>query len=357
MRDQEFCVRPSLEPVCSFEQLAEQDIAFRPLHMRERDRFFRQIGRLLEERRKLAIAQELPPLEKAAMAYMPEHVLTQPLTIEQVAFIDEHESHRFAADAVHIQQSLATVPIEDSSEPLVHLPTIFRDRGDVTFDTGVFPEMAGKWSGKPQEFWLRRSVAERLLTANTLLGSVGVSLHFIEAFRPLEVQAAMFARRVTNTAAQHPEWTEEQILAESMSKTASRPRLASHLGGAAVDAWPRDNASGKLLDFGHTYPSGGALVAPASPFVTAKQWLNRQLLQVATGLAGLTMYPGEDWHVSFGDNLAALDENNIIRAEYVASFGPIQDFDRATGEITEVIDSVKIDSLFEYNLTIGENNV
>lgn len=45
-------------------------------------------------------------------------------------------------------------------------------------------------------------------------------------------------------------------------------------------------------------------------------------------MVGLRPYPGEDWHVSKGDGLAALAENETI-VRYCA----LRDFNRATGEV------------------------
>ncbi len=339
-------IRQSFEPVSPSDWLIEHDIHFRPLHEDERYAFWLQCEVVLERQAELALSEEMPDLPNPSPVFIPNNVLVKPLSDAQVTAIDDQESHRFADYAASIQTAIAQVPILESGERLVHLPSIFNHEGQATFNQETFPNNSGKWSGKPQEFWVRESLATRLTMASRLLDAAGAKLHFIEAFRPAEVQAAMFTRRITRTAQEHPDWTDQQILTEAKSKTASTPRLASHMGGAAVDLWPRDKHTNQLLDFGHIYPSGGALVAPGSPFLTTQQWLNRQLLQLATGLAGLTMYVGEDWHVSFDDNLASLDENDVVTPSYSANFGPIRDFDRKTGEIKDVFESGDIDRLF-----------
>lgn len=346
MNNHGISIQSSAEPISSLNWLENQGVLFRPVTVSEQNDFLKQCEVLQEAHDIIAIESGKLPRQKPAVAFMPDKVLVRSLTSSQVEAINEYESHRFAEEAAKIQAGIANVPVHESGERLVHLPELFSGDNSATFDTQVFPENCGKWSDQPQEFWVRKSLAERLVLTNQLLSFAGARLHFIEAFRPFEVQAAMFARRIARTQQAHPLWTDEQIINESRSKTAATPRLASHMGGAAVDIWPCDSSTGKQLDFGHTYPSGGALVAPASPFITKEQWMNRQLLQVATGLAGLTMYPGEDWHVSFGDNLAAINEHNDVDPQYTAMFGPIRDFDRKTGEITAVFDQEKIDTVF-----------
>ena len=110
----------------------------------------------------------------------------------------------------------------------------------------------------------------------------------------------------------------------------------------------RSISTGELLDFGHDYPDGGALVFPQTTFVTEQQWLHRQTFQSAAGLSGLTLYVGEDWHVSYGDNLASIDFDGRVQKEYTAKYGPIKDFDRQTGEISRYYSSEEIDRTFDF---------
>ena len=286
---------------------------------------------------------------KRAVLYEPAAFLAVPPTPEQVVAINSLETPNVARYSVGVQVELAKVPIEESGERMVHLPTAFSE-ADVpaTFSTVPFHVACGEWAGKQREFWTRKGFANRLVIMGKLLGAAGAQLHFEDAFRPVGVQEGLFQRRVEWTRRDHSDWDEEQIITEAQSKTAVKPKLASHKGGAAVDARIRDNQSGELLDFGHNYPDGGALVFPRTPFVTANQWRNRQLFQVAAGLSDLTLYVGEDWHVSYGDNLASLDENGKVRPYYVAQYGPIKEFDRTTGAITTTYTDVEADLVFDY---------
>lgn len=69
-------------------------------------------------------------------------------------------------------------------------------------------------------------------------------------------------------------------------------------------------------------------------------------MQVAAGLSDLTLYAGEDWHLSYGDNLASRDMGNNVRPGYFAAYGPIRNFDRTTGRITDVYLADAIDQSF-----------
>jgi hypothetical protein len=103
-------------------------------------------------------------------------------------------------------------------------------------------------------------------------------------------------------------------------------------------------AGRQLYDIEFVPPSVGQLDEFAR--LCDKLVRNRQLLQVSAGLSGLTLYIGEDWHISFGDNLASLDEYGNVDKKYIAQYGPIKDFDRRTGEITESYPTEAMDTLF-----------
>lgn len=287
--------------------------------------------------------------DRRAVVYEPVAFLATAPTAEQIAAINHTETPAVAQFCVDVQAQLAKVTINESRERMVHLPTVLAG-ADVaaTFSNVPFHAACGEWAGKQREFWARKGFADRLVIMGRLLEAAGTQLHFEDAFRPVGVQEGLFKRRVEWTKRDHPEWNDEKIITEAQSKTAVKPRLASHKGGAAVDARLRDSQTGELLDFGHNYPDGGALVFPQTPFVTAEQWRNRQLFQVAAGLSDLTLYVGEDWHVSYGDNLASLDEHGRVRPDYVAKYGPIKDFDHTTGAVTTIYGKAEADQVFAH---------
>lgn len=330
---------------------ARYDVEFVEPSRAEREDFARMCDGLEAARYKLAgmfdglgIAATKP-----AVAYIPPVFLKEPLTSEQAAAINNTETAAVADYALGVQAQLAKVPIEESGEPVVNLRHLFAyAEVPATFSDVPFHSACGEWAGKERQFWAREGFASRVAMMGKLLQTQEVALHFEDVFRPVGVQEGLFKRRVEWTRRDHPDWSDEQIIAEAQSKTAVMPRLASHKGGAAVDARLRSLGTDTLLDIGHNYPDGGALVFPKTPFVTANQWHNRQLFQIAAGLADTTLYVGEDWHISYGDNLASLDEHGRVRPGYVAQYGPIKDFDRETGVVTEVYSQSELDQVFDY---------
>ncbi|HUC89282.1 MAG TPA: M15 family metallopeptidase [Patescibacteria group bacterium] len=326
-------------------------VEFAPPTAEQLDSFGNLCDGLMRERQALdGLCAELGiAMTKKAVIYQPAAFLAAPLTAEQKSAINHHETSAVANYCIDIQAGLGQVPIKESGERMVYIPDLLTGSGlPASFSETPFHPACGDWAGRQREFWARESFANRLVVMGALLESAGVQLHFEDAFRPVGVQEGLFRRRVDWTRNDHPDWDEDQIVAEAQSKTAVKPKLASHKGGAAIDAQLRDIDTGELLDSGHKYPDGGVLVFPLTPYVTAEQWRTRQLFQVAAGLSDLTLYVGEDWHVSYGDNLASLDENAKVRPGYVAQYGPIKDFDHTTGEVTSVYDTDEADRVFSY---------
>lgn len=291
---------------------------------------------------------EIAPFDDV-IAYAPTYVLAKAPTPEQVTAYNADFTKEVSAYTVGVQEELEKVPIVESGERFVYLPDHIGRYSQLNagFSNTTFHTACGEWAGKPRQFWARESFANRLVLMNTLLQSQSLRLYFEDAFRPVGVQEGLFKRRVDWTRADHPNWSFDDIIQEAKSKTAVKPRLASHKGGAAVDARLQNMKTGEILDFGHNYPDGGALVFPQTTFITKEQWLNRQRFQIAAALSGLTLYVGEDWHVSFGDNLASLDGNGRVRPNYVAQYGPVKEFDETTGDIIRYYSSDEMDQVFD----------
>jgi len=273
---------------------------------------------------------------------VPDFFLEKPLEPDQKIVIDTSESEKVASLSVDMQDRLLGVPIDECYQPLVDLRRILSDRA--SFSAVPFHEACGEWAGLERQFWVRQDFASRLVLMAEVLGDQDIAIHFEDGFRPLGVQEGLFKRRIEAVKANFPNYTEEQILREARSKTAITPRLASHKAGAAVDV--RLLRNGKLDDIGHEYAEGGALVYLKSPFVTQEQWQNRQTLVIAASLCGLTMYIGEDWHLSYGDNLASLNDDLTPEPGYVAQYGPIKRIDHRSGQIMEVYSEGDIDNIF-----------
>src|SRR5437764_855044 len=79
----------------------------------------------------------------------------------------------------------------------------------------------------------RRTVAEKLIEAQRALPA-GLRFYIKEAFRPLSVQVAAFAKYSAALQQAHPTWTAEQVYQEA-SKYVAPPEVAPHSTGGAVD--------------------------------------------------------------------------------------------------------------------------
>jgi D-alanyl-D-alanine dipeptidase len=283
-----------------------------------------------------------PTVPSALVVPVPEQFLASPLAPEARVDVNARYALAAARTAGALQDEVARVPVSECGEGFESIPARFaEERLTVTLSHLPFSEACGAWAGQPRVFWVRAGVMDRLVRLSRLTASLDLHLHIEDAFRPPGVQEGLYLRRIRWTRDAHPDWTDEEVLAEARSKTASTPRLASHKGGAAVDL-RLSRPDGTLLDIGHDYPEGGAVVALDAPFVTQHQWVERHLLLVASHLAGLAMYPAEDWHVNAGDNLAAITDSTAVAAVY----GPVRSFDPATGDLIDTYDPSELDLLF-----------
>ncbi len=279
--------------------------------------------------------------------YLPEIVLSAPLSDQDRLNINRRETAIVAKKTVDAQKLIDKVPIVDCLEGFDDIIKRFHDSGvDATFSDKPFHEACGEWAGKRRVFWARSGFVDRLVVMGSILNSINLSLHFEDAFRPVGVQEGLFRRRLGWTKERYPDWSIDKVLEEAKSKTAVKPRLASHKAGAAADL--RLRLDGAIVDFGHEYPDGGAIVYPLTPFITGAQCFNRQMLNIASQISGLTMYMGEDWHVSYGDNLASIDASGNFKPDYVAKYGPVKSFDPTTGVVVDVYSEDEMGKIFDY---------
>ena len=277
---------------------------------------------------------------------IPDFFLARPLSDSQRRLVDESLSPFYAQRSASQQEVIATVPIRESSDKMVFLPELFQEHGlPLSLSDIPFNKACGEWADKPRVFWIRESMANRLLILAGAISEVDLLFYIEDAFRPVGVQEGLFKRRVEWIQNEHPGWEWGKVLLEAKSKTAVSPRLASHKSGAAIDITLRRISDGFPLDLGNKYPEGGALVAVDCPFVTAEQWQTRQIFSNSFLMAGFAIYDGEDWHASYQDNLAGVSNGNVID-RYVAKYGPIKSFSLETGQILEVYDLNEYDKPF-----------
>jgi len=197
--------------------------------------------------------------------------------------------------------------IDDYGEPISRLIEIgIEDNGELLVDIfSVCPDL--RWAAQSPRFDFPRSglarvtIAEMLRTAQSLLPR-GLHLEIVGAFRPFAIQKLMYETARAELAVKHPDWDDE-LLTEYINVFSAPPIWVTpppHTTGGAVDLSIIDE-QGERLDMVSPHEIGWDSaptdVAGLSP--TAR--VNRDLLIDVLNQAGLTNFPGEWWHWSWGE--------------------------------------------------------
>jgi D-alanyl-D-alanine dipeptidase len=186
---------------------------------------------------------------------------------------------------------ISRIPVREIGEPLVNLAEL---------ELGIHLASTHPWSAFPRVFWVRASVAEMLAEAQRGLPD-GIHLELLEGYRPVRIQRRLFAAAYRHLRARHPRWTPAQ-LREAANVLVADPTIAPppHSTGGAVDVMLVDR-EGRRLDMSSPHPCSEASAPTACPGLSAEARAHRALLIEALSSAGLTNYPGEWWHWSFGE--------------------------------------------------------
>ena len=187
--------------------------------------------------------------------------------------------------------ALRRIPIAECGEPLVDFlalcPDLFLDRPRYRYR---------------RETLLRRTVAERLCAANRLLPS-GFRLAVIEGWRAPHIQRRMYLATWHWWREQHPDWSHTALrrAVNRFSAPPDRRVPPPHTTGAAVDVMLATTA-GEALDHGSPYAAFDPRSYPMdAPALSESARQTRAVLSAALCTAGLTNYPSEYWHWSYGD--------------------------------------------------------
>lgn len=186
--------------------------------------------------------------------------------------------------------ALCDIPIHDNGEPLIDVlalsDRLFLDR----------PRFDYK-----RESVLRKGVAERLADAAERL-STGFSFGLVEGWRPPFIQARMFRAVWRDMAERFPDLGPDELrpIVERYSAPMDDTVPPPHTTGAAFDlALYRD---GEIVDLSAPLewrdPEGFAFDAPG---LSDDARFNRNVLAGAFEETGITNYPSEFWHWSYGD--------------------------------------------------------
>jgi zinc D-Ala-D-Ala dipeptidase len=183
------------------------------------------------------------------------------------------------------------VPIRENGEPLVDFLQVApravqaRSRFDYKRETLV-----------------RVTVADMIRIASESLPT-GYTLAIIEGWRPPHVQRRMYLSTWNRFKEQHPEWSDAQLRRVANRYTA--PLNSSvpppHSTGGAVDFTLLDEAGQEcdmMSPFTRLNPRAFSFDAEALSDAARR---NRNILGEALSKSGLTNYPSEYWHWSYGD--------------------------------------------------------
>jgi D-alanyl-D-alanine dipeptidase len=189
-------------------------------------------------------------------------------------------------------EELIKVPTEDNGEPLVD---IFK----------VCPDLL--WASQSPRFDFPRSGLGRESLANMLKQAQdslpkGYRLLIVGVFRHFEVQKKMYEAARGELAQQHPDWDEE-LLTEYINVFSAPPIWDTpppHTTGGAVDLAIVD-PNGIRLDMVSPFEMGWDSAPMAVEGLSDVARRNREMLANALLPTGLTNFPGEWWHWSYGE--------------------------------------------------------
>ncbi len=186
---------------------------------------------------------------------------------------------------------LRHVPIVECSEDLVDFlalcPDLLLDRPRYKYR---------------RETLLRRRAAEMLCDANRRLPR-GYKLAIIEGWRPPYIQRRMYKTVWQMFAERHPDWSRAKLVLTVNRFTAPLDRKVPppHTTGGAIDLVLVE-PDGKTADHCNPYdPLDPAGFLTAAPGLSESAKETRRILAEALSPAGLTNYPSEYWHWSYGD--------------------------------------------------------
>lgn len=223
---------------------------------------------------------------------------------------------------LHANEGWRNVPITPVDEPLVPVDAI---------DARIFDRAQYRAWGLPGSLarsWVREGVAVRLARVARDLPQ-GFSLVVWDAYRPLEVQAALFDAYLGELIVVHPEMPAD-ALEHAAARYVTPPSHSvvappPHLTGGAIDL-TLGTADGQVRDLGTDFD---AFIPEAETHafeqVDAPARELRRMLYWSMRAEGFTNYAEEWWHFDFGDQFWGLITG------HPAIYGPAQRPTAASG--------------------------
>ena len=185
------------------------------------------------------------------------------------------------------------IPIIDNGEPLVDLREVAPDM--------VIPEKT-HYTERPLLPYVRKSVADKLARAQELL-TPNYRLWLSDAYRPIDVQREQYEQAFAETKEKHPEWSDRSIRRHLNRWIAPVDKRTPppHSTGGAVDLslvdWEKNE-----MDLDSSAIKEASTADINSKNLTEAARKNRQIMIDALTAAGLTNYPSEWWHWTYGDS-------------------------------------------------------
>lgn len=189
-------------------------------------------------------------------------------------------------------------------DDLIKVPTI--DNGERLVDVfEVCPQLL--WMEKSPRFDFpryglgRETLAHMLKSAHELLPA-DRRLQIVGVFRPFEIQKKMYDQAKLELREQHPDW-EEAFLIDYLNVFSAPPIWDSpppHTTGGAVDLTLTD-VHGERIDMISPFEMGWESAPMDMAGLTDGARRNRDYLRGILLEVGLTNFPGEWWHWSYGE--------------------------------------------------------
>lgn len=188
--------------------------------------------------------------------------------------------------------AMRSIKIRENGEPLVDFLEVCPD---VKFSEPVFTYR--------RETYLRQSTAERLGRANERLMGQGYRIQILEGWRAPLIQRRMYAAIWEQFKGKHPHLSDTALkrLVNRFSAPMDKKAPPPHTTGGAMDIMLTDMEDRPidLMDGLNRWDHGGFPFG--SEKVSAEARKHRDLLGNAMNEFGLTNYPMEYWHWSYGD--------------------------------------------------------
>jgi D-alanyl-D-alanine dipeptidase len=226
------------------------------------------------------------------------------------------------------------VPIAENGEPLAALRDSASDAGvEVVFSER--PHVGGR----ERIYALREALIAPFVEAARAFNSIGLVMKVEDGYRSLEMQRGLATEPsvlgpilrsvLEETGGVVP--SADLMFRRVSALVATRPRVATHMSGSAIDISVVDR-SGREIDRGGPYLEMSARTPMGSPFVSTSQARARKEITDIMARHGFVAYPYEFWHYNAGDVFAA-----CIEGRRSARYGPVS-FEPSSPHLTPLHD-------------------